>query len=210
MYQTDQLRTKAEETFEGPKDAFLASLDMKFVIAEAREEDLRRAEELTLRTNQLNSTGVTYDYQELNRLRLDERHRLLICELTDKYGSYGKIGLALAEITEQAWHVKLILMSCRVISRSVGSVLLSFLMQEASKDGKVIRADFRQTDRNRMMYATYRFAGFKEISTSEGGRMVLENTLAEVPKFPPFIEVQIVPARDRARSAHAALAETGS
>ncbi len=193
MYQTDQLRAQAEESFQGPREEFLASLEMKFVIAAAKEEDLRRAEELTVRTNQLNSTGITYDYQELNALRTDDRHRLLICELTDRYGSYGKIGLALVELGAEAWHVKLLLMSCRVLSRSVGSVLLSFLMQEAAKAGKVIRADFRQTDRNRMMYATYRFAGFEEVARHDGGRLVLEHRLREVPAFPPFIEVRVEP-----------------
>ncbi|MEK8173922.1 hypothetical protein NKH77_48315 [Streptomyces sp. M19] len=42
---------------------------MRFTISRAREEDLRRAEELTVRTNQLNTTGYTYSYEELDALR---------------------------------------------------------------------------------------------------------------------------------------------
>src|SRR5579884_488520 len=57
MYQAEQLREYEERVYEGPREDFLSSLHMRFLISEAREEDLRRAEELTVRTNQLNSTG---------------------------------------------------------------------------------------------------------------------------------------------------------
>lgn len=191
MYQQDQLRLQEEEAFEGPHTAFLVSLGMQFIICEAQEEDLQRAEELTVRTNQLNSTGITYSYEELQHFRLQEQYKLLVCELVDKYGSYGKIGLALIEINDVAWHMKLLLMSCRVLSRSVGSVLLSYILQAARAEGKVVRADFRRTERNRMMYATYRFANFKEIATDADGCTILENDLTRIQAFPPFIDVQV-------------------
>ena len=95
MYQADIVRKNEEESFQGPNEVFLASLDMKFTISEAKYEDLARAEELTVRTNQLNATGKTYDFDELEALRKSANHELFICELTDKYGTYGKIGLAL-------------------------------------------------------------------------------------------------------------------
>lgn len=63
---------------------------MKFVISEAGEQDLQRAEELTVRTNQLNASGKTYDYAELDYFRQSDNHLLLVCELEDKFGSYGK------------------------------------------------------------------------------------------------------------------------
>ncbi|MBL0388670.1 HAD-IIIC family phosphatase [Tumebacillus sp. ITR2] len=190
MYLEDMQRNADEESYEGPKEEFLATLDMKFVISEAQEVDLQRAEELTLRTNQLNSTGITYDYDELDALRTDENHQLLVCELTDKYGSYGKIGLALVEIKPDAHHLKLLLMSCRVLSRSVGSVFLTYLMQSAKEAGKKFRADFRQTERNRMMFVTYRFAGFREVS-NEAGMTLLEHDLAVISPYPGYIDLHV-------------------
>lgn len=190
MYIEDMQRSAEEETYEGPKEEFLSSLNMKFVVSEAREEDLKRAEELTVRTNQLNSTGITYDYDELNHFRLDPNHKLLVCELTDKYGSYGKIGLALVEMTEEVYQLKLLLMSCRVMSRGVGTVLLTYLMQSAKEEGKRFCAAFRQTDRNRMMFVTYRFAGFKEVA-NEDGLLTLEHNLNKINPYPPYIDVQV-------------------
>lgn len=191
MYLDDIKRKQEEDTFQGTPEAFLSSLDMKFVIQEAKEEDLKRAEELTVRTNQLNATGKTYDYDELNAFRISPKHKLLVCELTDKYGSYGKIGLALIEMNEDHWHLRLMLMSCRVISRSVGSVLMSYIMMEAKKAGKTLRADFKTTKRNRQMYISYKFSNFKEISSDEEGNIVFENDLSIIQPFPHYIDIRI-------------------
>ena len=51
-------RSTAESDFTGNNEQFLANLNMVFTIKSAQEEDLQRAEELTVRTNQLNTTGI--------------------------------------------------------------------------------------------------------------------------------------------------------
>ncbi|MNW65920.1 hypothetical protein D3C74_443470 [compost metagenome] len=99
----------------------------------------------------MNSTGRIYSYDELNHFRESPGHKLYVCELTDKYGSYGKIGIALAELTETHWHIKLLIMSCRVISHGVGTVLLTHIMQQAKQANKRLLADFKNTERNKMM-----------------------------------------------------------
>src|ERR1700753_494870 len=53
MYQSDIFRNQSEQEFIGTNEEFLATLQMVFSIAPAQEEDLRRAEELTVRTHQL-------------------------------------------------------------------------------------------------------------------------------------------------------------
>ncbi|MFB6366790.1 HAD-IIIC family phosphatase [Paenibacillus elgii] len=194
MYLEDFQRKQEEEAFSGPQEAFLASLGMKFVISEAWEEDLKRAEELTVRTNQLNATGYTYSYEELDRFRQSPDFLLLVCELTDKYGSYGKIGLALLELKEAHWHLKLLLMSCRVMSRGVGTVMLTYIMEQAKAAGKILHADFKHTDRNKVMYVTYRFANFKELENDGQGRVLLTNDLNQIQPFPPYIEVKVTVA----------------
>ena len=191
MYLEEMDRKREEDSFEGPPEKFLASLNMKFRITEAKEEDLKRAEELTVRTNQLNATGKTYEYDELYNFMVSKKHILLVCELTDKYGSYGKIGLALIELNNDNWHIKLMLMSCRVISRGVGTVLLTYILQEAKKNTEKVIADFKQTDRNKMMFVSYKFANFKSISQNAENEHILENSLEFIQKIPPYIELII-------------------
>ncbi len=191
MYLHEQARRQDQECFVGTPEAFLATLAMRFVISRAQEADLLRAEELTIRTNQLNATGITYDSDDLRRLMASPMHSLLICELSDRYGSYGKIGLALLEHQAQYDYIRLLLMSCRTVSRGVGSVLLTHLMQRARVRGKGLRADFRRTDRNRQMLVTYQFSGFREIERCDDRRTVFEHDLAVVQGFPPYIDVLI-------------------
>ena len=190
MYLEDMKRGIDEEEYKGPKEEFLVSLNMEFLICEAQQEDLKRAEELTVRTNQLNATGKTYSYDELFNFMNSDKHILLVCELEDKYGSYGKIGLALLENKETHLFLHLLLMSCRVLSRSVGSVLLSYIMNLAKKDNKRLLADFKQTDRNKLMYATYKFSNFKEISNDGKGNITFENDLSIIQKYPSYIKVK--------------------
>ena len=191
MYLQDQRRRRDEENFRGPRSKFLASLDIHLILHEAVEGDLKRAEELTVRTNQLNATGKTYSYEELKRYMTSKSHRLIVCELNNRYGSYGNIGLALVKVLREYYHINLLLMSCRVMSMGVGTILLTHIMQEARKAGKRVRADFVHTGRNRMMYVTFKFAGFREVMTDRNGIIVMENDLEAIHDFPSYLNVKI-------------------
>ena len=190
MYQADAERNQAQEEYSGPEEEFLRDLEMKFTLSPARREDLQRAEELTVRTNQLNATGVTYSYDELDAFRQSSDHLLLVASLDDRYGTYGKIGLALVEKGAEIWNIRLLLMSCRVMSRGVGTVLLSHLLHLAHEAGVRLQAELRKTDRNRMMRITYRFAGFQEVER-RGDIRVLENDLSNIQPFPDYVDVRI-------------------
>ena len=190
MYQADIARNRAEESFSGAAEEFLATLGMVFTIAPCREEDLKRAEELTVRTHQLNTTGYTYSYEELDLLRQSDRHSLLVCSLTDRYGSYGKIGLTLVERGPEVWTIKLLLMSCRVMSKGVGTIVINHLLSHAKAAGVRLQAEFVSNDRNRPMLVTYKFAGFKEVER-RGEVAILENDLSRIQPPPPYVDLRI-------------------
>jgi FkbH-like protein len=189
MYVADLVRQEEESSFKGPGDAFLATLEMKFSVDPAQVEDLARVEELVARTNQLNTTGRIYTHEELAELRVSPEHSLLVAELTDKHGPYGKIGVVLLHCTPHTWTIKLLLMSCRVMSRGVGGALITLLRRKAAAAGVRLLADFRATDRNRMMYITYKFAGFSEVSELEGCAL-LEADLSAIPDLPAYLLLQ--------------------
>jgi FkbH-like protein len=191
MYQADIARNREEAESTGPKEEFLATLGMVFTIAPCREEDLQRAEELTVRTHQLNTTGYTYSYEELEALRRSPRHRLLISSLEDRHGSYGKIGLTLIELGEEVWTVKLLLMSCRVMSKGVGTIMIHHVLRTAREAGVRLRAEFVANDRNRQMLITYRFAGFREVEKA-GEISIMENDYSAIQPPPPYVELRLV------------------
>jgi len=84
MYMSDVERNQAETTFVGSNEEFLATLGMVFTIAPAEDSDLQRAEELTVRTHQLNTTGYTYSYDELKAFIQSDTHQVLVSSLDDK------------------------------------------------------------------------------------------------------------------------------
>jgi len=188
MLQADIIRKSAEESFEGAQDQFLASLDMHLKIHPARESDLKRAEELTLRTNQLNTTGRTYSYTELEALRKSRNHHLWVASLEDKYGSHGTIGLVLIEIIEGKWWIRLLLMSCRVMNRGIGGVVINHIRNKAREAGVQLFADMIENKRNRMMYMTYKFSHFREVDQS-GDMTVFENDLSQLQTFPSYLQI---------------------
>ena len=190
MYMSDITRKRVEAEFEGASEAFLTTLDMVFCIKSAGEEDLQRAEELTARTNQLNTTGYTYSYDELNAFRHSQDHILLVSTLDDKYGTYGTIGLALVEKKTAVWVVKLLLMSCRVMSRGVGTIMMSYIMSQAKAAGVKLQAEFIPNGRNRMMYVTYKFGGFAEVDKQDD-LILFEHPLDQIQPLPDYVKIKI-------------------
>ncbi len=87
---------------------------------------------------------------------------MLTVTLTDRFGPHGAVGVLLLERHPQLWHLKLLATSCRVVSFGAGSVILNWLIDQAARAGAHLAADFRRTERNRMMDIAYRFAGFAD------------------------------------------------
>jgi FkbH-like protein len=189
LYRCKIARDAEEQQFVGSNEEFLASLEMVLTIASAGRDDLQRAEELTVRTNQLNSTGRIYSYAELDELRSAPNHLLLVASLKDRFGSYGTIGLALVGQDTDTWTLRLLLVSCRVVSRGVGTALLNYVMGLARDAGVRLRADLVETGRNRMMRVAYAFAGFQEVS-HDADHAQLEADLGTIQPWPSYIRLE--------------------
>ncbi|MFD9424062.1 MULTISPECIES: HAD family hydrolase [unclassified Streptomyces] len=162
MYQAGFRRTDERARFTGSHEDFLRSLDMVMSIGRATEDELSRVEELTLRTSQMNATGVHYPDEVLRALLAHPGYEILVTTLTDRFGPHGAVGVLLLRKHAEAWHLRLLATSCRVVAFGAGTLILNWLVDQAARAGVHLLADFRATDRNRMMEIAYRFAGFDE------------------------------------------------
>ncbi len=172
LYRAERTRQFDEQEFEGSNSEFMASLELIMTVRAANEDDLERAHELTVRSHQLNTTGRTFDIDELRRLCASDEHEVLVASLADRFGGYGTIGLAVSEITGEDSVLQLLLMSCRVMSRGVGTALIQHVVDRAQGRGKRALAEFVPTEVNRVMMVTLRFSGF-EVVDSNPARTVL-------------------------------------
>lgn len=177
MYQASFRRDTERESFQGPDEDFLRSLELVMDIKRADDEDLSRVEELTLRTSQMNATGIHYSDPVLRGLLADLGHEVLTVSLADRFGPHGAVGIMLLQCHPDVWHLKLLATSCRVVSFGAGTVLLNWLIDQAAQSQAHLAADFRPTDRNRMMDIAYRFAGFSNEACD--CTSVLERTAGE-------------------------------
>lgn len=162
MYQASFRRDAERTSFSGPDADFLRSLELVLRIERATEDSLSRLEELTVRTSQMNATGVRYSDTMLRDLLADPDHEVLVATMADRFGPYGAIGMLLLEMHEHVWHLKLLVTSCRVISFGTGAVILKWLGDQAALRDVHLAADFRPTGRNRIMEVAYRFAGYSD------------------------------------------------
>jgi methoxymalonate biosynthesis protein len=160
MYQAAFRREAEQAAFAGPAEDFLRSLELEMTIGRAGEQELARVEELTVRTSQMNATGVHYSGERLLALLADPAHEVLVISMQDRFGPHGAVGVVLLQTHQAVWHLKLLATSCRVVSFGAGTAILNWLTDQAARAGCHLAADLRPTGRNRMMEVAYRFAGF--------------------------------------------------
>jgi FkbH-like protein len=182
MYVNEAVR-KELEGGEDRRVAFLMSLSMLAAPRLAGEEDLARICELVTRTNQFNSTGIRYSDSEVEEFFRSDSNSFHIVSLTDKYGDYGRCGVALIREEEDKWNLEILLVSCRVAGRGLGAAFLAYLTESAAAAGKMrFRAKYIKTDRNRQIGLLYKILGFnKNLDLSDKDSSVFEYSLSDGP-----------------------------
>lgn len=188
LYQNEIKRNLYKQSRCKNELAFLQSLNLKIGIKRATVDDLKRIEELTIRTHQMNSTGITYSYEDLCKMIENPQYIVLITEMSDSFGEYGKIGVTLIEVKESKYIIKLHLMSCRVISRGVGNIVLIDVMKRIQNSDISLYADYQKTERNKNMYLAYKLIGFREKRTN-GSYVLFEYDKSIIHDYPSYVVV---------------------
>ena len=175
------VRENEEIEFRGSSQEFLAHSQLRLSLWWARAEDLPRAEELMQRTTQLNTTGLIYSQEQLKPMLEEPRTHILLASLRDRFGDYGTVGLALFEDHPQKLSVKMLLTSCRVMSKGVGGALLVYL----ENLGKAVEIRFVPSDRNRMMEIALSLSGY------EAHDGIFTKRAEESRAYPNYLSVQV-------------------
>lgn len=98
---------------------FIESLNLVVEIAPLDPGDLKRASQLTLRTNQFNFTTRRIDEGEMQALLAGGMQCVRSVKVRDRFGDYGFVGLVVAEPKGDLLVVDTFLLSCRVLGRGV-------------------------------------------------------------------------------------------
>ncbi len=118
--QREELRSQA-----GSLADFIAGLNLKIQIAAMSSDELSRVAQLTQRTNQFNLTTIRRTEAEIQQLAGGAT--VLTVTVSDRFGDYGLVGVAICEPRGNTLDVETFLLSCRVLGRGVEHAILAHL-----------------------------------------------------------------------------------
>jgi len=147
-YAQERARQQAMETAQGLGD-FLANLGLEVTIEDFKPETLGRVAQLTLRTNQFNTTTMRRSEAELQTLLSSGSIRCITVAAKDRFGDYGNVGAVLYSLQPAALMVESFLLSCRALGRGVEHHIVRHLGAIAEQHGRPeVHFQFRPTPRN--------------------------------------------------------------
>ena len=148
QYKTEQKRNEIKHKSISIED-YLKSLEMRKTFRQINETDVVRASQLTQKTNQFNLTARKYTESDIWKMMNSVNHQIWIGELDDKFGSYGKVILAIIKFEEDYATIDTFLMSCRVMGRNVEKDFLMHIESELANKGiKKIFGEYVKTTKN--------------------------------------------------------------
>lgn len=162
LYQQEAIRTQEMDAFDNIDD-FLKSLDMEVAIHRARDSELARVAQLTQKTNQFNLTTRRYSNPEIEALNDDPDIAFYTMTVSDKFGPLGLTGVLIARLSGCKGDIDTLLLSCRVLGRTLEYVFVDFCLEELERTRNITEwtASFIHSAKNKQVVSFWEQAGFK-------------------------------------------------
>ena len=188
QYAEQRERSSLKAAHQGGLEDYLHSLGMQVRISGLSKSTLARVSQLTQKTNQFNLTTRRYDEASLAAMMQDPNWHIYSCSVLDRFGDNGLVGVAIAHGDGQAWEIDTLLLSCRVIGRTVETAMLWHLVSECCSAGKhVLRGWFLPTSKNQPAADFYRLHGFRRIEDRNGATLWEFNTASGKVEWPSWL-----------------------
>jgi len=163
--QSEALRTQA-----GSLEAFYRSLQMNVVFSPLKPSTVRRAAQLTQKTNQFNATTRRYTEAELAEKMRDPNWNVTTVVVSDRFGDNGIVGVMITHSDQGVLDIDTFLLSCRVIGRSIESAMLAHLCKFAGSSGLCeVKGHIFPTAKNLPVRQLFAEHGFYEVSNGNLG-----------------------------------------
>ena len=169
LYQEAVERENAVTGYGGDYLAFLASCDIKLDISDYQDDDFERAAELVQRTNQLNFSGRKYSRDQIQAVLDDRQISKFMLHCSDKFGSYGMVGIGMVVADGTTLRVKDFMLSCRVQGKFVEQAFFDWVARHPRFPApKRLWIDFRKTEKNQPAQQVLDAIGFAPADSEEG------------------------------------------
>lgn len=152
-------------------DDYLRDLEQALVIEPLSSRTLPRAAQLHERTNQFNPTTRRFTEAELAAFMTDTGSSVvLLGRVSDRFGDHGVVIAAVATISETTARIESLVMSCRVIARTIETAFLAELVHHLAARGVTeVIAGYTPTAKNALVRDLYPSHGFNALDMSDSG-----------------------------------------
>ena len=190
MYQANAKRTQLEQSLSNYED-FLKSLNMKAVIRGFEPIYFQRIAQLTNKSNQFNLTTLRCSESDIINMQQSERYICLYGKLEDRFGDNGVVSVVVGEIQNSVLHMRLWLMSCRVLKRGMEDAMLDTLVEDARRAGlgKII-GYYYPSPKNNMVRDFYGRMGFEKDDEDDQGNTTWRLELKDYINRNQMIEIE--------------------
>ena len=167
---------------------YLKSIRLDPKIIEISEDNLSRASQLSLKTNQFNFRTIRYSENDIKKKKnLIDEHVFMV-SLNDIYGDHGNIALvSLKKINEVEVFLENFLMSCRVIGRYLELDIKKIIDKCDSLGFKKLKIQYLITKKNKMILEFLNKLAVSQFKNIDEESMEIE---IEVKKFKvPYLDI---------------------
>ncbi|MCX4272413.1 MAG: HAD-IIIC family phosphatase [Acetatifactor sp.] len=179
MYRSNIARNQALTNFKDYGE-YLRSLEMKGEIKPFSATYMSRISQLTNKSNQFNLTTRRYTQAQIEEAAADPMKITLYGKLADKFGDNGVVSVVIGSRKENALHIDLWLMSCRVLKRDMEYAMMDELVSKCMAAGiRRIVGYYYPTRKNGMVCDFYENQGFSQISADDMGNTVWEYLITD-------------------------------
>ncbi|HBF31010.1 HAD-IIIC family phosphatase [Rhizobium sp.] len=181
MYRAEAARTVLQSESLS-MDTYLAGLQSRLSIEPLNELNKGRIVQLFAKTNQFNLTGRRFTADEIIAPNLC----VFGARLSDRFGDSGLIAaLAISRADDGSAVIENVIMSCRVFSRGVETLLITLLLRAAqTKALPSVTGRFVKTAKNGQFAEFYPKLGFA--AEGEDG---FRHSLKSLPETPDYLEI---------------------
>ena len=190
LYHQNAQRAAAQAAF-SDYGQYLDSLEMTATIRGFEPLYIQRIAQLTNKSNQFNLTTLRCSEDDIRAMAQNENQICLCGKLVDKFGDNGIVTVVNGEQQGDELHMRLWLMSCRVLKRGMEDAMMNTVVECAAERGvSTIYGYYYPTAKNAMVREFYANFGFVKTTEDEAGNAVWKLDVASYQSRPLHMKIE--------------------
>lgn len=190
LYHANAERRRAQAAF-ADYGAYLDSLEMTATIRGFEPLYIQRIAQLTNKSNQFNLTTLRCSEDDIRSMAEDPAWLCLYGKLVDKFGDNGVVTVVAGQAEGETLHLRLWLMSCRVLKRGMEDAMMDAVVADAAARGlKTIRGYYYPTAKNGMVKEFYAEMGFARVDEDAEGNTTWELDVESYTPRHPHMKIE--------------------